>query len=101
MQGCLTQGRTLAERTCCMCELAAGMEDNQTARHFVERFRITSLKPEIALAAAEIDRELMETGERLGENDNWIAGFARYYGAALVSNDTAFDRVAGLRRLTC
>jgi predicted nucleic acid-binding protein len=31
--------------------------------------------------------------------DNWIAGFALYYGVALVSADEAFDRVAGLRRL--
>lgn len=80
-------------------ELAAGMEDNETARAFVSRFRIVPLKPEIALAAAEVDRQLMEIGQRLGENDNWIAGFARYYGVPLVSNDAAFDRVPGLRRL--
>jgi predicted nucleic acid-binding protein len=30
----------------------------------------------------------------------WIAGFARYYGVPLVSNDAAFDRVTGLRRLS-
>jgi predicted nucleic acid-binding protein len=41
----------------------------------------------------------MDVGQRLGENDNWLAGFALYYGVPLVSNDTAFDRVAGLRRL--
>lgn len=41
----------------------------------------------------------MATGHRLGENDNWIAGFARYYGEPLVSNDPDFDRVRGLRRI--
>jgi predicted nucleic acid-binding protein len=79
-------------------ELAAGMEDNQAARAFLAGFRVVALKPEIALEAATVDRELMTTGERLGENDTWLAGFARYYGVPLVSNDAAFDRVRGLRR---
>jgi len=81
-------------------ELAAGMADNQQARDFVERFRVTALNAEIALAAADVDRELMRQGHRLGENDTWIAGFARYYGLPVVSNDGDFDRVASLRRLT-
>jgi len=80
-------------------EIAAGMPRNQTARDFLARFRIVPLKPEIALEAASIDRELMRIGQRLGENDNWIAGFARYYGEPLVSNDLAFDCVPGLRRI--
>jgi predicted nucleic acid-binding protein len=80
-------------------ELAAGLADNQTARDFLARFQMVSLKPEISLAAAEIDRSLIHQGLRLGENDNWIAGFCRYYGQPLVSRDTDFDRVPGLRRL--
>ena len=56
------------------------------------------LTPEIALVAAQIDRELID--QRLGENDNWIAGFCRYYGQPIISRDTAFDRVRGLRRLS-
>ncbi len=80
-------------------ELAAGLEDNEVARAFLGKFRVAALKLEIALEAAAIDRELMRTGRRLQENDNWIAGFARYYGIVLVSNDPAFDRVRGLRRL--
>jgi predicted nucleic acid-binding protein len=78
-------------------ELAAGLADNQTARVFLSRFRVVTLKLEIALEAATIDRQLR--AQRLGENDNWIAAFARYYGVPLVSRDTAFDRVPGLRRL--
>ncbi len=62
-----------------------------------ERERLT---PEIAYVAASVDRDLMEdTGQRLGENDNWIAGFCRYYGQPIISRDVAFDRVRGLRRL--
>lgn len=82
-----------------MGELAAGMDDSQAARKFLAAFRIVTLKPEISLEAAAVDRELMTTGQRLGENDTWLAGFARYYGTPLVSNDAAFDRVRHLRRL--
>jgi predicted nucleic acid-binding protein len=38
-------------------------------------------------------------GQRLGENDNWIAAFCRYHGEPVISRDVAFDRVRGLRRL--
>ena len=54
----------------------------------------------VALAAATVDRTLIRTGGRLGENDTWIAGFAIYYGVPLVSGDDAFDRVVGLRRMS-
>lgn len=80
-------------------ELASGMEDNETARRFLAGFRVVTLKPEIALEAATVDRELMLRGDRLGENDTWLAGFARYYGTPLVTNDVAFRRVRGLRSL--
>lgn len=80
-------------------ELAAGLDDSEAARIFLAGFRVVTLKPEIALEAAAVDRELIETGERLGENDTWLAGFARYYGTPLVSNDRAFDRVQRLRRV--
>ena len=83
-------------------ELAAGMQDNQSARDFLSRFRIVSLRPEIALAAADIDRAMIRIGRRLGENDNWNAGFALYYGVPLVTNDADFKRVRplGLRLLS-
>lgn len=38
-------------------------------------------------------RELMAQGLRLGENNNWIPGFCRYYGQSPISRDRAFDRV--------
>jgi predicted nucleic acid-binding protein len=80
-------------------EIAPGLRDNEAARRFLSHYRIVRLTPEVALEAASIDRELMQTGERLGENDNWIAGFARYFGEAIVSNDQAFDRVPRIRRI--
>ena len=51
----------------------------------------------VAEAAADVDREMMSIGQRLGENDNWIAGFCRYYGQPVISLDGAFDRVPRLR----
>jgi len=75
------------------------MIDSGAARTFLANWRIVRLHPEIAYEAAAIERELLGTGGRLGENDNWIAGFARYYGEPVVSNDVAFDRVSGIRRI--
>jgi len=80
-------------------ELAVIFDAEAEARYFLRLYRILRLTPEIAYTAAAIDRELIARGERLGENDNWIAGFCRYYGQPIVSRDAAFDRVPGLRRL--
>ncbi|MGA2175651.1 MAG: type II toxin-antitoxin system VapC family toxin [Verrucomicrobiota bacterium] len=81
-------------------EFAAGFDTLPQARVFLSRWRILNLQPEIAFTAAQIDRELMDEGARLGENDTWIAGFARYLSQPLISNDKAFDRVRSLRRLS-
>jgi predicted nucleic acid-binding protein len=80
-------------------EVAVIFAEPSEARRFLSRYRILRLTPEIAYAAALIDRELMGAGARLGENDNWLAAFCRYYGQPLVSRDQAFNRVRGLRRL--
>ena len=80
-------------------ELAASMPDNETAREFVSIFHVLHMKPEVGLAGAEVDRFLIRAGRRLGENDTWLAGTARYYGIPIISNDRAFDRVPGLRRI--
>ncbi len=80
-------------------ELAVMFDELEDARRFLAHYRILRLTPEIALTAAVLDRELIANGGRLGENDNWIAGFCRYYGQPIISRDTAFDRVPRLRRL--
>ena len=80
-------------------ELAVIFTSTADARRYLSNYRILRLTPEIAFEAAAVDRELIRTGGRLGENDNWIAGFCRYYGQPLISRDGAFDRVRGLRRL--
>ena len=80
-------------------EIGAMYADTQDARQVLSHYRQLRLTPEIALTASIVDRELIAVGSRLGENDNWIAGFCRYYGQPLASRDTAFDRVRSLRRL--
>ena len=80
-------------------EIAVIFDTVTEARRFLGPYRILRLIPEVAFEAAQIDREQIVTGGRLGENDNWIAAFCRYYGKPIVSRDNAFDRVQGLRRL--
>lgn len=82
-------------------EIAVIFRTNQEARLFLNRFfLLKNIFPELAYTAAAIDRELIARGGRLGENDNWIAAFCRYYSEPLISNDAAFDRVRDLRRLS-
>ena len=69
------------------------------ARYWLARWQIYPLHLGIVEAAGEIDRVLIASGQRLGENDNWIAGFARYYREPVISRDVAFDRAPGVRRL--
>ena len=66
---------------------------------WLQPWTLYRLHPGIVEQAAEIDRALQRSGRRLGENDNWIAGFARYYREPLISRDQAFDGVAGVRRV--
>ncbi|HZR16318.1 MAG TPA: PIN domain-containing protein [Verrucomicrobiae bacterium] len=80
-------------------ETAVIFAHENEARKFLSRYRTLRLIPEVGYVAARIDRELMQAGGRLGENDNWIAAFCRYYAQPIISRDRAFDRVRGLRRL--
>ena len=79
-------------------EIAAMYATPETVRPLLARYRQLRLTPEIAYAAASVDRELILLGQRLGENDHWIAGFCRYYGQPIISRDVALDRVRTLRR---
>ncbi|HZV33434.1 MAG TPA: type II toxin-antitoxin system VapC family toxin [Verrucomicrobiae bacterium] len=81
-------------------EIAVSFPNSAAAWEYFQKFTIYRLTSGVVDAAADIDRELMRTGLRLGENDNWIAGFARYYREPLISQDAAFDRVQGLRRIS-
>jgi len=74
-------------------ELAAGSSQEAEVRKFLSRYRVVSLKPEIGYLAGRLERALSARGRRLGENDNWIAATALYYGEPIVTNDNDFARV--------
>jgi len=77
-------------------ELAPGVNSPTELDYLLRRIRIVHLHLQIAWEAGRIERELAKRGERLGENDNWIAATARASGLRLVTRDAAFDRVPGL-----
>jgi predicted nucleic acid-binding protein len=94
-------GRHLGEDPACSTvtvgELASG--ENETAvRVLLRHLRKIPLSEAIAYRAGRLDKEMMAAGQRLGENDNWIAATALHYSATLVCLDGDFDRVAGLKR---
>ena len=67
-------------------------------RFFLRRLRKLPLSEAVAYRAGELDRRLAGKGQRLGENDNWIAATALCYSATLVYADGDFARVPGLKR---
>lgn len=80
-------------------EIAVGFPSSAAAWDHFKPWKIYPLHRGIAEAASDIDREMTALGQRLGENDNWIAGFCRYYREPVISRDTAFDRIPRLRRI--
>ena len=80
-------------------ELLAWYVDSDSGWRALARWPFYRLHPGIVTAAANIDRALIAQGQRLGENDNWIAGFAAYYREPIISRDEGFDRVPGVRRI--
>lgn len=81
-------------------EIAVSLPASAGAWEYFKKWKVYSLHRGIAEAAADVDRELLRAGHRLGENENWIAGFGRYYREPVISLDGAFDRVRGLRRVS-
>jgi tRNA(fMet)-specific endonuclease VapC len=57
--------------------------DETTARHY-----------------ASIRRELKDAGRPIPENDLWIAALARQYARPLLSDDSHFDLVSGIERIS-
>ena len=52
---------------------------------YFRAWKIYLLHRGVAEAAADVDRILVRAGQRLGENDNWMAGFWRYYREPVIS----------------
>ena len=82
-----------------LAEVAVAFPQTHLAWAYFGNWTVYRLHDGIAQAAADLDREMALSGNRLGENDNWITGFCRYYREPVISLDTAFDRVPRIRRL--
>lgn len=80
-------------------EISVLFENSVAAWEWLKDWPLYRLHAGIMDAAADIDREMIRRGTRLGENDTWIAGFAFYYREPVVSRDAAFSRVPGIRRM--
>ncbi len=93
------RSRSIRTTVVSLSEVAVSFPTSDAAWEFFKHWTAYRLHDGVAKAAADLDRELIRAGARLGENDNWIAGFCRYYRQGIVSRDAAFDRVPGLRRI--
>lgn len=80
-------------------EIAVMFERSSAAWEWLAKWKIYPLHPGVAQAAADVDRVLTAAGRRLGENDNWIAGFAAYHREPIISHDKRFDGIKGIRRI--
>ena len=83
-----------------LAEIAPSFPTTDAAWEYFKRWPVYRLHDGIAKTAADLDRVVRRTGRRLGENDNWIAAFCRYYREPIISRDADFDRVPQLRRLS-
>ena len=61
--------------------------------------RVMGLDEESSLHYAAIRLELKRTGTPIPANDAWIAALCRQHGLPLLSRDTHFDAVKGIRRV--
>ena len=81
-------------------ELAVGVDQIVDLEQILRRITVHYIPQQVAWQASRIERSLSATGERLGENDNWIAATALTYGLRLITNDAGFQRVPRLRTLS-
>jgi hypothetical protein len=93
------RGELIRTAIICIAEVAVIFPSSAEAWAYFKAWKIYPLHRGVAEAAADVNRTQIRTGQRLGENDNWIAGFCRYYREPVISQDAAFDRVPTLRRV--
>jgi predicted nucleic acid-binding protein len=78
-----------------LAEIAVSFPTSSQAWDFFAPWPVYRLHDGVPQAAADLDRAM---AHRVGENDNWIAGFCLYYRQPVISREAAFDRVPRLRR---
>lgn len=78
-------------------EVAVFFDTSPPAWEWLAKWTIYRLHPGIVNMAADLDRLLMSSGRRLGENDNWIAGFGVYYREPIITRDERFKNLPNVR----
>ena len=68
-------------------------------RRYLPLAEIAAVTSATADAYADICLELKRLGHPIPPNDAWIAALARQHALPVLSNDTHFDVVAGIRRI--
>lgn len=68
-------------------------------RRYLPLAEIAAVTLATADAYADIRLELKRLGHPIPPNDAWIAALARQHALPVLSNDTHFDVVAGIRRI--
>jgi predicted nucleic acid-binding protein len=90
-------GSDMACSTVSVGEFASGSNEVAT-RVLLRKLRKIPLTEAIAYRAAVLDKVQQAKGQRLGENDTWIAATAMHYSATLIHLDKDFLRVPGLKQ---
>jgi|CZKI01.1.fsa_nt_gi predicted nucleic acid-binding protein len=91
------KGEELSCSTVTVGELASG-GSQAAVQVLLRHLRKLPISEAIAYRAGELDKKQMRKGQRLGENDNWIAATALHYSATLVYTDGDLDRIDGIKR---
>jgi len=72
----------------------------RSLQRMLDRCTVLEIELETARHYAAIRLELKSSGTPIPANDVWIAALCRQHAAPVMSRDSHFDFVSGLRRLT-
>jgi len=75
------------------------VEYEQWISHVLRTFRVLDIGVETAARYAQVRMELKRAGTPIPSNDVWIAALCRQHSLPLLSRDSHFERVKGLRRV--
>jgi predicted nucleic acid-binding protein len=64
------------------------------------KFRVLDVDEQTTVPYSAIRAELKKAGTPIPSNDSWIAALSRQHSLAIVSRDTHFDLVPGIKRIS-
>jgi len=77
-------------------ELAESFSDYEALNHFIRGVHILPLPRQVVWTGSRIQRALGSKGQRLGENDAWIAATGLVWGKRVITRDKRFHDVPHL-----